>query len=128
MEIKIQESEMVDTAVEMMQSLKEENEKLLKMAETFKTEVDRLTTVLLQESINRKNLESINGYLKQYLGEMLDEHEAIFSRTGQFESTEFAEDYINAATAARFCGRKGDLVNYVQEWLNSEDSLPFKKR
>jgi hypothetical protein len=125
MEINIPESEMVDTAVEMVNDLRAENETLLKTAETFKAEVDRLNTILLQESINKTQGSEVKRILLLHLSKMLDEHEEIFGRTGQFESVEFANDYIEAAKAAKFLGRNIDRIEDVQEWVNSPDSLPF---
>jgi hypothetical protein len=64
--------------------------------------------------------------LNGHLGKMLDEREAEFSNRGHFESYEHANDYVEAAKAAEVLGRKTNRIKEVTEWLNSEDSLPFK--
>lgn len=55
--------------------------------------------------------------IKKHLSNMLSEHEAFFQLHGKFESYDFADEYCEAATAARALGRKGDIVNQVQDWM-----------
>jgi hypothetical protein len=69
-----------------------------------------------------------NQILIYHLFKMLDEIEVYYQHHNRFESVEFAQDYIEAAYAARVCGRKSDIIPFVEDWLKSDDSLPFAKR
>lgn len=91
--------------------------------EDQRKEIDRLNTQLLKASIGKEAFRSI---MLAHLSNMLSEHEGYFNRTGEFESYEFACNYVEAAKAARELGRKDDLVNDVEDWMNSKYSLPFK--
>lgn len=55
--------------------------------------------------------------LKGHLFKMLDEHEGMWDSKGFEPDGTFAQDYIEAATAARLLGRKSDRVEEVKTWL-----------
>lgn len=115
----------------LVEVFKDRIEALEKSRDSYKAEVDRITTEALkvsnkyEETIKAKDTQQ--QLLLTHLSNMLSEHEAEFDRKGNFESIEFAMNYVEAATAARKLGRVGDRIDYVLEWVNSEDSLPFEK-
>lgn len=123
--IKFTDRELLETAVEQIDEQREEIHRLNVKIQERDKEIDRMVTQFLQESINKTQGNEVKRILLDHLSKMLDEHEAIFERFRQFESVEFANDYIEAAKAAKFLGRKVDRIEDVQEWVNSPDSLPF---
>lgn len=125
MEIKFTDKQLLETAVDEINSQREEIHRLNAKIQERDKEINRMVTQFLQESINKTQGNEVKKILLTHLGKMLDEHEAIFGRFGQFESVEFANDYIEAAKAAKFLGRSVDRIEDVQEWVNSPDSLPF---
>lgn len=126
MEIKFTDKQLLDTAVDQINEQREEIHQLNVKIQERDKEINRMVTQFLQESINKTQGNEVKRILLDHLGKMLDEHEAFFDRFGRFESVEFANDYIEAAKAAKFLGRKVDRIEDVQEWVNSPDSLPFE--
>jgi len=105
MEINISESEMVDTAVEMVTDLR--------------NEIDRLNSEAVKNSINFE-------LLKTHLRLMLQETEGRFERTNDFDSPEACNDYIKAAQfMAENFGRKDNMIKEAKNWYDNY-SLPFK--
>lgn len=112
-----------------MNELKEISASEILVATSMEDYATLLQTQRRNERLELDALKSSVAFtiIKNHLGKMLDEHEANFNRTGQFESVEFASDYIEAASAAQALGRKVNLINDVQDWMNSQDSLPFPR-
>jgi hypothetical protein len=61
--------------------------------------------------------------IKRHLFNMLAEHEEIFKRFGKFESFEFGSDYCDAALASRALGRRGDILNQVEAWMKTLETV-----
>lgn len=73
------------------------------------------------------SLEEQRTALKKFLILFVHQFESTFSQD-EYMSVEFAQEYVNAAKYLRDTfGRKGDIINHVEIWINSSDSLPFKK-
>lgn len=105
MEINIPESEIVDSAVEMVNDLR--------------AEIDRLNMEAVTNSINFE-------LLKVHLRLQLEETEGRFERTNEFDSPEACNDYIKAARfMSENFGRKDNMIKEAKHWYDNY-SLPFK--
>lgn len=105
MEINIPESEIVDSAVEMVNDLR--------------AEIDRLNMEAVTNLINFE-------LLKVHLRLQLEETEGRFERTNEFDSPAACDDYIKAAKfMAENFGRKDNMITEAKHWYDNY-SLPFK--
>jgi hypothetical protein len=112
MEIKIQESDLVESAVQLMQD-------------------DRNKMHAMQLDIDRLNAENVKNsilfeMLKNHLSIFLCEIEERFNRTSEFDSDTICEDYIKSALFMQEnFGRKNNRIFDAKYWYDNH-SLPFK--
>lgn len=90
--------------------------------------IEELKDMVLAEQLELQVQTALEGsvtlvIIKDHLDKMLSEHEAIFERFGKFESYDFADQYCEAALAARALGRQGDLVEPVREWMKKLETV-----
>lgn len=111
MEINIQESDLVNSAVELMQ---DDRNKM----DAMQIEIDRLNAENVKNSI-------LFEMLKNHLSIFLCETEERFNRKMKFDSDTICEDYIKAATfMEENFGRKNHMVKRAKHWYDNH-SLNF---
>jgi vacuolar-type H+-ATPase subunit I/STV1 len=102
----------------------------LQQLEARRNQVNKLLEEVLKNSIVHNENRKLNTQLPicvEHLKNMLAEHEGIFNREKGFGSAEFGIQYIEAEKFARHYGYQSNIEPFVNEWINSQDSLPLSK-
>jgi phage shock protein A len=123
----IKDQALIAEALETIQKLKAERQEILKAANTFRKEVDRLTTESLKKSTEfeelRQKFSSTRAKLATsniHLFKFLDETEARFDNTSAFDSPEICRDYMDAASfTAKYFQRTNNRFNEAKHWYDN---------
>jgi hypothetical protein len=102
----------------------EENEAKLK---SLNKEIDRLISENLRHSEKYNGIRLQLSTSNMHLFLFLDEMEARFDKTSEFDSPEICRNYLDAANyCEKYFDRRNNRINDAKHWYDNY-SLPFKR-